>query len=119
MLFYDTCSLLKELHNAFKERFFISNITLKELENIKTSTHKDEDAKYRARHVIHLLDEQEKKYEVIDFSSTFLNLIPEAMLEEVNNDIKIIACALHLQKVKKLYVFLIFLFDFFKLINYI
>jgi predicted ribonuclease YlaK len=98
MLFYDTCSLLKELHNAFKEKFFISNITLKELENIKTSMQKDEDAKYRARHIIHLLDEQEKQYEVVDFSLEFLKLLPESLLEDVNNDIKIIACALATQK---------------------
>ena len=98
MLFYDTCSLLKELHNAFKEKFFISNITFKELENIKTSMQKDEDAKYRARHIIHLLDEQEKQYEVVDFSLDFLKLLPESLLEDVNNDIKIIACALATQK---------------------
>ena len=35
--FYDTCALLKLMHKAFEEKFIISNITLKELENIKTS----------------------------------------------------------------------------------
>lgn len=100
MLFYDTCSLLKELHNAFKEKFIISNITLKELENIKTSAQKDEDAKYRARHVIHLLDEQEKQYDIVDFSPDYLKLLPNHLLEDINNDIKIIACALAAQKKK-------------------
>lgn len=100
MFFYDTCSLLKELQNAFKERFYISSITLKELENIKTSMQKDEDTKYRARHLIHLLDEKEKFYEVIDFSSEYLKLLPEILLEEVTNDIKIIASAVMLQKKK-------------------
>ena len=102
MLFYDTCSLLKELHNAFREKFFISNITLKEIENIKTSSSKDEDVKYRARQLIRLLDEKEKSYEIIDFNSDFLNLLPSQFTEEINNDIKIISCAIFAQKQKKI-----------------
>ena len=101
MLFYDTCSLLKELHNAFKEKFFISNITLQEIEHIKTSSLKDEDVKYKARQLIRLLDEKEKFYEVIDFNLDFLTLLPSHFTEEVNNDIKIISCAIFTQKQKK------------------
>ena len=102
MLFYDTCSLLKELQNAFKEKFYISNITLKEIENIKTSALKDEDVKYRARQLAHLLDEKEKDYEIIDFSSEYLKFLPEIYLEDINNDIKIISSALYLQKAKRI-----------------
>jgi DNA replication protein DnaC len=102
MLFYDTCSLLKELQNAFKEKFYISNITLKEIENIKTSALKDEDVKYRARQLAHLLDEKEKEYEIIDFSSEYLKFLPEIYLEEINNDIKIISSALYIQKTKRI-----------------
>ena len=45
MLFYDTCSLLKKLDQVFLTSFVISNITLIELENIKTSSIKDEETK--------------------------------------------------------------------------
>jgi len=69
MLFYDTCALLNKLHHAFnKEKFCISNITLKELENIKVSASKDPDVKFRARRLIHLLDEYEDSYEIINYA---------------------------------------------------
>ena len=64
--FYDTCALLNELHHAFNDGdFFISIITLKELENIKTSTTKDQDTKFRARRLLRLLEENEDKYTII------------------------------------------------------
>lgn len=44
--FYDTCSLLLGLDDIFDEPFIISSITLKELEDIKTSSHKDISQKY-------------------------------------------------------------------------
>ena len=46
--FYDTCSLLSKANTLFtdnEERFVISSITLEELENIKTSTKKDNEVK--------------------------------------------------------------------------
>ena len=54
--FYDTCALLNniEIFNS-TENFIISSITLKELENIKSSYNKDEETKYKARKLIHLL----------------------------------------------------------------
>ena len=58
-VFYDTCALLEKLHRAFSadsENFLISNITLKELENIKTSANKDAEIKYKARKLIHQRD---------------------------------------------------------------
>ena len=64
--FYDTCALLNELHHAFNDGdFFISIITLKELENIKTSATKDQDIKFRARRLLRLLEENEDKYTII------------------------------------------------------
>ena len=46
--FYDTSSLLLKAETLFEEgeRFAISSITLNELENIKTSSHKDAELKY-------------------------------------------------------------------------
>ena len=50
-LFYDTCSLLDAQKEAFEsgDKFYISSITINELENIKTSGTKDEETKYNAR----------------------------------------------------------------------
>lgn len=51
--FYDTSSLLLKADNLFEtdEKFAISSITLSELENIKTSSHKDQEVKCAARHL--------------------------------------------------------------------
>ena len=64
--FYDTCALLDLQEKAFNsnEKFYISNITLIELEQIKTSGSKDEDTKYKARKLIHLLANNNDKYNV-------------------------------------------------------
>lgn len=52
---------------------YISSITLKELENIKTSSNKDVDIKYAARKLLHMLDENSDKYETIVFKSEYLS----------------------------------------------
>lgn len=71
-LFYDTCALLEEQRKAFEgDKFYISNITLREIEGIKTSKSKDEDVKMKARKLVHLLDERQDKYEVINFELIF------------------------------------------------
>ena len=70
ILFYDTCSLLLAQEKAFENKFYLSIITLKELENIKTSAYKDEETKYKARHLLHLLLENEDKY---DYPLQFTN----------------------------------------------
>lgn len=68
--FYDTCALLNNIE-VFKsdENFIISSITLKELENIKSSHTKDEETKYKARRLIHLLSENRDKYTVCLYDS--------------------------------------------------
>ena len=43
--FFDTCALLHNFKKDLPKGFYISSITLKELENIKTSCHKDEEIK--------------------------------------------------------------------------
>lgn len=63
-LFYDTCSLLLAQEDAFKNEFYLSIVTLKELENIKTSTYKDEETKQKARNLLRLLLKYEGKYKV-------------------------------------------------------
>ena len=94
-LFYDTCSLLMAQEKAFESEFYLSIITLKELENIKTSTYKDEETKYKARHILHLLLENEDKYKVdtTDWSSYISSYgLPNT------NDSLIIISALHLKE---------------------
>lgn len=64
-LYLDTSALLDLQEKAFDEKFIISQMTLQEIENIKTSNSKDPDTKYKARKVARLLDEREDRYEVI------------------------------------------------------
>ena len=68
--FYDTCSLFAEIDNddLFAERFYISSISLHELENIKTSKNKTEDVRYKARKLSHLLDEHYNDYDVVVYN---------------------------------------------------
>lgn len=67
-----------------------------ELENIKTSTTKDEEIKYRARKVLHLLEKNEDKFTLIIFKDKFLT--KDFKHYEVNNDLKIISCAVYFNK---------------------
>lgn len=68
--FYDTCSLLAEIDNddLFAERFYVSSISLHELENIKTSKNKTEDVRYKERKLSHLLDEHYNDYDVVVYN---------------------------------------------------
>ena len=94
VFFYDTCSLLNELHSAFENDFFyISSVTLEELENIKTSSSKDQDIKYRARQLLHLLFENKNKYKVVIFQKEWETAISNFSYLSDNNDSKIIYSA--------------------------
>ena len=95
IIFYDTCSLLHKLHSVFEEeeKFYISNISLIELENIKTSSTKDEETKYNARVLLHLLEENEDKYEIVIYKTFMDSMLTELSLPS-NNDSKIIISAL-------------------------
>ena len=46
---YDTNALIDLYDKIFDEEFYVSRISLRELENIKNSINKDEETKYRAR----------------------------------------------------------------------
>lgn len=102
IIFYDTCSLLFELKNAFSEgnHFIISDVTLSELEGIKTSGHKDEETKYNARVLLKLLEQNEDKYEVYLHSLKDEEKIQDMNLP-INNDSKIIADALSVFELTK------------------
>ena len=94
VFFYDTCSLLNELHSAFEnDLFYISSVTLEELENIKTSSTKDQDVKYKARQLLHLLFENKDKYKVIIFQKEWEIAIANYSYLSNSNDSKIIFSA--------------------------
>ena len=107
MFFYDTCALLTNYQKIFQnnEKFYISDITLLELENIKTSLHKDEDTKYQARQVIHLLEDNLSKYKVIIYNKDIKKYYKKYLSSfEETNDIKIISCALSLKDKQVVFV---------------
>ena len=96
MKFYDTSSLLLKVGTLFdenEEKFAISSITLKELEEIKTSFNKDANIKYAARQLLHLLDEHDGEYEISIYKESMLQRIAENDLP-ITNDMKILASAL-------------------------
>ena len=98
--FYDTCSLLDLQNKLFEddEKFIISLISLIELEEIKTASYKDEDIKYSARQLIHLLINNKDKFDVYNPSlNTIDNQITNGGLP-LNNDNRIIFSALSYQE---------------------
>lgn len=52
----------------FDENFYISSITLHELEHIKINKNKDEEIRYKARKLAHLLDDNFDKYTVVVYN---------------------------------------------------
>ena len=93
MKFYDTCSLIQLQKEVFEEEpFGISSITLSELEGIKTSIYKDEETKWAARQLLHLLAENEDKYITFIYKTSYDDVIKEYALP-INEDSRIIATA--------------------------
>lgn len=92
MFFYDTCSLLNSYDRIFKsnDEFYLSSITLQELENIKTSAHKDAETKYKARRLSRLLAEHEDRYRVFAYDINVKYTLQLLGVED-NNDSRIIA----------------------------
>lgn len=99
MYFYDTNALLELREKLLDsdEKFYLSSISLKELENIKTSKNKDENLKYKARKLVHLLDENPDKYKVIIYDNWCKELIENLQLSTDSPDNQICACAKMLQ----------------------
>lgn len=92
MKFYDTNALLELQEEILTEDFAISSVSLEELENIKTSRNKTEETRYKARKLVHLLDENSSKYHVVIYNKDIEQLIIDLGVE-INNDNKICACA--------------------------
>ena len=100
--FYDTNVLINMQDIIFncEDRFYISNITYKELEHIKTSHNKTEEAKYKAREAVRWLDRNEDKYDIIIFKPKMLKR--KFRFYELNDDLRILACVNYKTK-KKLF----------------
>ena len=98
MFFYDTCSLLNNYSSIFKNisssPFVVSNITLKEIEEIKTSRNKDEETKYKAKTVSKLLNFYYGQYVIVNYERDWddIYLLPNPILLN-NNDSRIVICA--------------------------
>lgn len=86
-LFLDTNALLNLQQAAFKEPFVISQKTLEEIKNIKTSGKKDGEVKYKARLIAHLLDDNFGNYEVVRTTSSTKDVIETCDLEETPDNI--------------------------------
>jgi predicted ribonuclease YlaK len=97
MKFYDTNALLELQEEVLAEPFVISSVTLEELENIKTSKTKTEEVRYKARKVVHLLDENRDKYEVVIYTDSTAERLHIYAIE-VTNDSKICSCAKEWQR---------------------
>lgn len=95
---YDTNALLNLQENVFGEYFYISTVTLQELEEIKTSRNKDEDVKSRCRKVLKLLSKNQDKYGVIAYDDKARVLLQLSGLEPTPDN-KICACAAQLDDV--------------------
>ena len=91
--FYDTNALLTLQESVFKEnsKFLISSITLKELEQIKTSGTRDEEIKWAARQVLHMLINN-NEYEIIMYNCSWDEEI-KIRGYEVSNDTRIVMSA--------------------------
>ena len=64
--FYDTNAILADCTDI--SNVIISSKTLEELENIKTSSHKDNDIKYKARVAVRTIREQKPEIIVVQKS---------------------------------------------------
>ena len=62
---YDTNALIDLYDKIFNEEFYVSRISLRELENIKNSKNKDEETKYRARKLSKMFQEQSYMYHTV------------------------------------------------------
>ena len=88
MKFYDTNALLELQGDAFVDVFMCSIKSFEELEHIKTSRNKDEETRYKARKITHLLDENSDKYEaiVVDYNQYVDDIVNVFGLNPENPD---------------------------------
>ena len=92
--FYDTNVLLGHLDVVDQGgSFYLSSVTLIELEEIKTSARKTEDVRYAARRAVEWLDKHEDKYKIIIYEEGYEDYLLGEYRDHPLNDFKIVACA--------------------------
>ena len=90
--FYDTSSLLLAQERAFDEPFYLSSVTVAELEHTKVSEHKSGELKYQARKLVRMLDERRDMYTVVT-DDTAVRAELEKHFMPLSNDNLILASA--------------------------
>lgn len=92
--FYDTNALLHFVKPKLTDKFLISNLTFKELQEIKDSARKDLDIKYKARKLITWLMQNKDKYQVIQYDNHWDNSLKDHRILSDNTDSRIILSVL-------------------------
>lgn len=94
--FYDTNAILELCSNLGEYgKFYISSVTLYEIEHIKVSRNKDDNTKWKARTAIRWLSEHTDMYEVVTYTEEISNILNIFKLEDTPDN-KICACAKYL-----------------------
>lgn len=89
----DTNILLSHLDQLEKEDFFfLSSVSINELEEIKTNRNKTEDVKYVARKAVRFLNQYPEKYGVVVYDNLIRSKYLDTGLDE-SHDVQIIKCA--------------------------
>lgn len=92
--FYDTSSLLTvSTESLLSSHFYISSITLKELEEIKTNQNKSQELKYKAREIVRLIDSNRDAFTVVFCNDSIYKKCGEKYFMPTNNDNLILTCA--------------------------
>ena len=92
--FYDTSSLLASTESMLSaEHFFVSSITLAEIEGIKTNPNKPADIKYKARVAARYLDTHRDQFTVVVCSDAIYKRCTDRYHMPVTNDNLILTCA--------------------------
>lgn len=95
--FYDTNAILELGESIYKDKFYISSVTIKELEDIKANRNKDDVVKYKARMAVRRLANNEDKYSVVLLSNDIKKTIEKYDVVE-SPDVQIIACAKYISE---------------------
>lgn len=98
MYYYDTCSLLRLQEQAFSEPFYVSEMTLRELESIKSSGTKSEEIKAQARNVVRLMDVHWDMVHVDPVTDFTQDVVKTDWRVEVTPDALIVAGCYAIQK---------------------
>lgn len=93
---YDTCALLELTEEAIQTHtniFYISDISLAELESIKTSSQKDAGIKFQARNIVRLLNKYKNAWKCLVYEDDEINDFIKSYHLPNNNDSRIVATA--------------------------